>query len=135
MYKNILVPVALDHNANMDKALQVAQALKNVDGVVTLLNVSELVYSNASQYLPQGVLEANEERVNFELRALSESMGGAETVKLSGSPGITIIEYAKNNQIDLIVIASHRPGLSDYFLGSTAARVVRHAPCAVHVVR
>jgi len=37
--------------------------------------------------------------------------------------------------VDLIVIASHRPGLKDYFLGSTAGRVVRHSPCAVHVIR
>ena len=36
---------------------------------------------------------------------------------------------------DCIVIGSHKPGLIDYLLGSTAARVVRHAPCAVHVLR
>jgi universal stress protein F len=33
------------------------------------------------------------------------------------------------------VIASHRPGIQDYFLGSTASRVVRHANCTVHVMR
>ena len=36
---------------------------------------------------------------------------------------------------DCVVIASHRPGLQDYLLGSTAARVVRHAACSVHVLR
>ena len=36
---------------------------------------------------------------------------------------------------DAIVIASHRPDLSDYLLGSTAARVVRHAQCTVLVLR
>jgi nucleotide-binding universal stress UspA family protein len=48
---------------------------------------------------------------------------------------VTILETAKEIGADLIVIASHRPGLQDYFLGSTAARVVRHAECAVLVDR
>ena len=37
--------------------------------------------------------------------------------------------------IDLIVMASHRPDLSDYLLGPNAARVVRHSDCSVMVVR
>ena len=36
---------------------------------------------------------------------------------------------------DLIVINSHKPGVEDYFLGSTASRVVRRAPCSVLVLR
>ncbi|WP_245271088.1 universal stress protein [Hoeflea phototrophica] len=50
-------------------------------------------------------------------------------------PGSTIVEYAAAHEIDCIIIASHRPGLQDCFLGSTASRVVRHAKCAVHVIR
>ena len=46
-----------------------------------------------------------------------------------------ILDYAEKNEIDCIIVASHRPGYQDYFLGSTAARVVRHATCAVHVLR
>ena len=53
---------------------------------------------------------------------------------LAGIP-LMILEYAKKIEADLIVIASHRPDLLDYFLGSTAARVVRHAECAVLVDR
>lgn len=135
MYKNILVPIALDHNANTDKALQVVQALKNAEGTVTLLHVSEPLYATVSQYMPPEVLEDGRKKNQFALRALAESIGGAKTVMLSGSPGVTITDYAKTHQVDLIIVASHRPGLSDYFLGSTAARVVRHAECAVHVVR
>jgi nucleotide-binding universal stress UspA family protein len=54
---------------------------------------------------------------------------------LKGHIGRTIADYAAEAAVDCIVIGSHRPGLTDYFLGSTAARVVRHAPCAVHVLR
>ena len=41
----------------------------------------------------------------------------------------------RSDDIECIVMGSHKPGFSDYLLGSTAARVVRHAPCAVHVYR
>ena len=36
---------------------------------------------------------------------------------------------------DLITVASHKPDFGDYLLGTTASRVVRHAACAVLVVR
>jgi nucleotide-binding universal stress UspA family protein len=35
----------------------------------------------------------------------------------------------------MTVIASHDPGFVDYFLGSVAARFVRHAHCSVLVAR
>ena len=54
---------------------------------------------------------------------------------VEGHAGRSIVDYAEKNGVDLIVIASHRPGLQDFFLGSTAARVVRHAQCCVHVLR
>ncbi len=46
-----------------------------------------------------------------------------------------ILDCADELGADLIVIGSHRPGLKDYLLGSTAARVVRHAECPVYVDR
>ncbi len=54
---------------------------------------------------------------------------------VKGHSARTIIDFARENGIECIIIGSHKPGLSDYFLGSTAARVVRHADCAVHVHR
>ena len=43
--------------------------------------------------------------------------------------------YAKKIGADLIIVASHKPNVGDYLLGTTAARVVRHATCSVFVVR
>ena len=54
---------------------------------------------------------------------------------IEGHSARTILDFAEENAIDCIVMGSHKPGLADYFLGSTAARVVRHANCAVHVHR
>lgn len=53
-----------------------------------------------------------------------------------GSTWDTIVQYAKENAIDLIVMGSHgRTGLSHVLLGSVAERVVQHAPCSVLTVR
>ncbi len=46
-----------------------------------------------------------------------------------------ILSAARKIEVDLIVMASHRPALEDYLLGPNAARVVRHADCSVLVVR
>jgi nucleotide-binding universal stress UspA family protein len=42
---------------------------------------------------------------------------------------------ARRLQVDLIVIGSHGYGGIDRLLGTTAAKVVNHAPCSVLVVR
>ena len=60
---------------------------------------------------------------------------GAHPVVITGHASRAIMDYAHDNDCDCIVIASHKPGLEDYFLGSTAARVVRHSRCNVHVLR
>lgn len=53
----------------------------------------------------------------------------------SGSPKDEILKLADSIRADLIVIASHRPNVTTYLLGSTAATVVRHAKCSVLVIR
>jgi nucleotide-binding universal stress UspA family protein len=53
-----------------------------------------------------------------------------------GKPFDQIVKHAKSKQMDLIIIATHGyTGLKHVQLGSTAERVVRHAPCPVLVVR
>lgn len=53
-----------------------------------------------------------------------------------GSPSSEIIDYAQSHQIDLIVIpSSGKTGLSRFFLGSVAEKVVRFSHCPVLVIR
>ncbi|EHC92247.1 Universal stress protein F [Salmonella enterica subsp. enterica serovar Uganda str. R8-3404] len=52
-----------------------------------------------------------------------------------GSPKDKILEMAKKLPADMVIIASHRPDITTYLLGSNAAAVVRHAECSVLVVR
>ncbi|MGB5559843.1 MAG: universal stress protein [Paracoccaceae bacterium] len=135
MYKTILVPVATDHSPHTKDALEIAQALLAKGGKIIAVHAVEPVPSYVAQYLPQGQLEASLAQAE---EALEREIEGAKDIDLAlihGSAGQAIIDYAEKCKADLIVIASHKPGLQDYFLGSTAARVVRHAQCAVHVVR
>ena len=55
---------------------------------------------------------------------------------LVGRPFLEIITYAKEHDIDMIVIATHgRTGLEHLLIGSTAEKVVRKASCPVLTVR
>jgi nucleotide-binding universal stress UspA family protein len=55
---------------------------------------------------------------------------------VEGSPRLEIIRYAREQEIDLIVLSTHgRTGLSHIIMGSVAESVVRTAPCPVLTVR
>ena len=135
MYKNILVAVALDHTHDVAGAFAAARSLADEGASVTALNVLEEMPSYVVPYLPPEHFRSRHEEAEAMLKAQLGGVAGVKPVVVSGHPGTTIVEYATEHDVDCIVIASHRPGLQDYFLGSTAGRVVRHAPCAVHVVR
>ena len=64
--------------------------------------------------------------------------GGESVVRTTreGAPFLEIVRYAKEHEIDLIVMGTHgRTGLSHILVGSVAERVVRKAPCPVLTVR
>lgn len=53
-----------------------------------------------------------------------------------GEPGPEIIDYARNEKIDLIVLGTHgRSGFKRLWIGSVAEKVVRSARCPVLTVR
>lgn len=134
MYGKILVPMALDHDLSPG-TLQVAQALCVTGGQITALHVHEAPQGSVAAYLEKSAVREGYERAAQRLRDKTEEIDGVTAEIVTGHTYRSIIDYATANDIDCIVIGSHRPGFSDYLLGSTAARVVRHAPCAVHVYR
>ena len=58
-----------------------------------------------------------------------------ERVVRIGRPAQVIVDIAAELHVDLIVLGSHGFDVIDRVLGTTAARVVNHAPCSVLVVR
>lgn len=66
----------------------------------------------------------------------SNEIDGVRQRILIGDPGAMIVEYAGKARADLIVIPSHGfHGMKRMLLGSVAERVIRHADCAVYVLR
>ena len=135
MYKNILVPVSFEADRNAQGAMEIAQALRATGGTITCLHVLEQLPKYATEYLPAGHLEAAKADIVEGLKSLVDGVPDATTIVTDGHASRTILAHAENNDVDLIIIASHQPGMQDYLLGSTAAKVVRHAKCAVHVLR
>lgn len=136
MYTHIVIPIAFDHEADEGPTFAVAEQLRADGGRVTLLHCIPPVPNFAVSYIPENVLQEGRRDAAARLDAFAAQLSPAgEAAIIQGSPGVEIVEFAEREQVDCIVMRSHQPGLQDYFLGSTAARVVRHAPCSVHVIR
>jgi nucleotide-binding universal stress UspA family protein len=59
-----------------------------------------------------------------------------EVVEVSDSVAKSIIGYAKKNNMDVIVIGTKgMTAVEDFFLGSVANNVIRHAHCPVFAIR
>jgi nucleotide-binding universal stress UspA family protein len=134
MYKTILVPVDLSHLEQGSKALGIARQIGSGQSRIVALHVAAEMPTFITLQLPAGVIQKNLATARAELSARADE-AGAESEVRAGQPATAILEYAKEIGADLIIIGSHRPGLEDYFLGSTAAKVVRHAECPVLVDR
>lgn len=135
MYDHILVPVSFDGDRHPETALEVASKLRSDGGKITLLHVMEQIPSYAVNYIPEGFHDDAKKAIEASLEKMGEGVGNVECVIVDGHSGRTILDWAADHAPDLIVIASHRPGMQDLLLGSTATQIVRHAKCAVHVVR
>jgi nucleotide-binding universal stress UspA family protein len=116
--------------------IDIAMAQRGEDTQVILLNVVEVVPAWIASQLPIGILDESLQSTLVELKAIADAANiNADVEVREGHPYKTILEVADKFGAELIIIASHQPGLEDYFLGSTAAKVVRHAKCSVLVVR
>ena len=136
MYSNILVPVVFEHEPAVEKALAVANELLAENGKVTLLHVVEEIPSYAATMIPKEVWANSVKSAQKGIKDfVAKYQPTAHSDVVKGHSSRAILDYGEEHNVDCIVIASHKPGLEDYFLGSTAARVVRHAKCAVHILR
>lgn len=141
--QKILVPV--DFSPQSMKALQYALSFaEQYNARLVLLNVVEpAVYPTELGYIPseietlhESVLAGARERLRKLVQEQMPPGIPAEQQIRVGSPYLEITAAAKEMNSDLIVIATHGyTGLKHVFLGSTAERVIRHAPCPVLTVR
>jgi nucleotide-binding universal stress UspA family protein len=142
--RNILA--ATDFSPASETALQYARELARAFG--STLHVVHVISEPVPEaispaYVPetgntwQALQDAAREQLH-EIATARDMTNVALTEHLmtSSSPAMAILECAKSNNIDLIVLGTHgRSGVAHFLLGSVAEKVVRSAPCPVLTVR
>jgi nucleotide-binding universal stress UspA family protein len=143
--KNILV--ATDFGEASDAALTYGRALaRNFGATLHVLHVAQNVYATpigAESYLgafPDLQRDVDDlARKQLDERLVDNDQPPLRTKAVvldSNTTATTIVEYAKNADVDLIVMGTHgRGAVAHMLMGSVAERVVRTAPCPVLTVR
>jgi nucleotide-binding universal stress UspA family protein len=140
------VLVATDFGEAADAALAYGRALaRTFNSTLHVLHVTENVYTSggAETYvavlpdLQRDVEEAARTRLDQLLVDHDTDAPPTKPVLVtSGSPAMAIVQYAKDADIDLIVMGTHgRGAVAHLIMGSVAEKVVRAAPCPVLTVR
>lgn len=138
MYDRILFPT--DGSGGADQALEHVLDIASAHGTtVHLLNVADTTRDSLTRVQGEiiDVLEREGEDLLDDVAERARKRG-VETVStvLQGEPYRTIVEYADEYDIDLIVMPTHgRSGLQRLLLGSTTERVVRRAEVPVLTIR
>jgi len=138
--------IALDSSTFSDRALEFVARMRWPAGsrVIVLSVLQPVVSTLAGPYetgvIPVGDLEGLrhelEELVAGAERKLREVGFATEARVLTGDPRETLLDVARAERADLIVVGSHgRSGIAKMMLGSVSSHVVTHAPCSVLVVK
>ncbi len=141
-FKNILIPTdfAEATESAFDNALMVARQFDAKLHLVHIINTKE---EAAGFYVPhlsfdkldREFMVAAEDMIKKFCAKRLKSYKGCVTAVLKGEPYRQIIKYAKDEAIDVIVMATYGKSRVDRFIfGSTTERVIRKAPCPVLVV-
>jgi nucleotide-binding universal stress UspA family protein len=134
--KRILV--ATDFGPAAEAALTYGRALaKNFGATLTVMHVAENLFLRPTIGDPHALKAALAKRLDERLTVDDRSALDARAVlETSDQPADAITTYAKQAEIDLIVMGTHgRDGLAHLLVGSVAERVVRTASCPVLTVK
>ncbi|SFR61158.1 Nucleotide-binding universal stress protein, UspA family [Marinobacter daqiaonensis] len=139
MYSKILVPVDLAHKEKMSKALDTATDIaKHYQAKLCYVSVTNTTPSaaahNPGELAKKLAAFADEQSQAHGVKAESKVIETADTaVELDKK----LVEAIKESGADLVVMASHSPGIGDklHILHSNGANIVRHSDVSVFVVR
>ncbi len=137
---------ATDFSRTSRKALDTAIGLAKTNGAALSILYA---YVPIVPLVPEQYIEARTwDRVDAETRrwlegqlaktAVHAKKSGvrASALMVTGDPASQIVRAARARRFDLIVVGTHgRRGVSKFFLGSVAERVIATAPCPVLTVR
>ena len=82
--------------------------------------------------LEDKIVKSCEDEIEQIREKINASVFKSNAQIVKGQDYKTIADYAKEHKVDFIAMSTHgRSGVSHMFLGSTAEKVVRFAPCPV----
>ena len=141
--KSILV--ATDFGEASDVALSYGRELaRTFNSTLHVLHVADDVYvrlgGDAYAAALPDLQKDIEDGARRQLDALLVDNDSTPEIKkaviTSGAPAASIVQYARDLAIDLIIVGTHgRGAMAHLLMGSVAERVVRTAPCPVLTVR
>lgn len=139
MYRTVLVPTdgSEQSSAVIEEAVELARAFDATIHALYVVNVGAIPTTDVEtrESLLAEIEERGREAV-AEVEAMADEDVDVVTSVRSGVPSETIIEYADEGDVDVIVMGTHgRTGLRHALLGSVAERVIRNATVPVLVVR
>lgn len=137
MYRKIMVPVDLEHMGALEKALATAAGLAQQHGAhVTYVAVTTSAPGSLAH-------DPDEFAAKLDAFAAEEArrrgIEGSGLARVSHDPTAdldrTLLEVVEEIGADLIVMASHVPGVVEHVFASHAGYVASHAKISVFVVR
>ena len=146
MYKKILVP--LDGSGFSECSLAHVKAIASGCRVpeTVLLRVVEPLSAEAvsalgmagDNLLYKAELDSRTEATNYVFKIRNELANdglAAEAVVTDGRAAEEILGFAKDNEVDLIVMTTHgKTGVSRWFFGSVAQKVLQHSPIPILMI-
>lgn len=141
MANKLLVPIDLNQEATFDRVFRTAiECAAAHESSLELLTVVPNLDTGIFPYVSQDLLRETVDAADKRLREVGEEHLGNSGLTWQSSAVIgpiarTIVDTAEERGADLIVMASHDPGMMDLLLGSVADQVVRRAHCSVLIVR
>jgi len=140
-YRNILI--ATDGSENTQRAISYGIEIAKLSGAAVyalyVVNTSPIIsnYWTIGKKNIYEIIRSEGEKAVFEVKKIGEASGvDVKEVVLDGYPSNAIIDFAENNNIDLIVMGTlGKTGLDKLLIGSVAEKVVRGSKVPVMVVR
>jgi nucleotide-binding universal stress UspA family protein len=137
--KKILAPIDFSE-FSMDALREAMELAKDVGAEVHIVHVVaphfSLLEKSREQVRETLMLDESEQEL---ARIKKEQFGNSSNVITCaeiGPPVAKLVDYAKEHQIDLIVLSTHgRTGPQHIMIGSVAEKLARLAPCSVLVFR
>jgi nucleotide-binding universal stress UspA family protein len=141
MYKKILVPLdgselsehALEHlkGIAMEPRITSIILLRVAETPVALIAGGPDGLEMAAKAKEQAKVDANNYLTKIANHLKKKKMN-VETIVTDGIPADDILNYATENEVNLIIMSTHgRSGISRWFSGSVAEKVIRHSTVPV----